>query len=125
MAGKYDGLRWGELVRFQTQGLPVKDGLEALPLEEQVLDLAAFLAKDAGYFAARAQQYFHQARGREWGGTTPPEQLLVEMRRSLAYFLAHLIMTAKYLDADVLDEFARWSAELGVALPEVAYHDSR
>ena len=65
--------------------------------------------------------YFHQARGRAWGGTAPPDQLLAEMRRSLAYVLGHLIMTAKYLDADLLQEYVRWSEELGVTLPEVPY----
>lgn len=121
MKGKYDGLQWGEIVRFQTDGLPGEDGLEGLPMEEQILDLAAFLSKDAGYFAARAQAYYHQVRGRPWGGQAPPEQLLQEMRRSLAFFLGHLIMTAKYLDADMLGEFVRWSEELGVTLPEVPY----
>jgi hypothetical protein len=121
MKGQYDGLQWGELVRFQTQGLPGEDGLEGLPLEEKLLDLAAFLSKDAGYFAARAQMYFHQVRGRAWGGTTPPDQLLAELRRSLAYFLGHLITAAKHLDADVLDEFVRWSEELGVTLPPTPY----
>lgn len=121
MPGKYDGLQWGEVVRFQTEGLPGEDGLEGLPLEEQLLDLAAFLSKDAGYFAARAQLYFHQARGRAWGGTTPSDQLLREMRRSLAYFLGHMIMAAKYLDADILQEFVSWSEELGVTLPETPY----
>lgn len=118
MKGKYDGHAWGELMRFQNEGLPVTDGLEGLPLEEQLLDLAAFFAKDAGYFADRAQQYFHQVRGREWGGTAPPEQLLREMRRSLAFFLGHLLVTAKYLEADVLQEYVSWSEELGVTLPE-------
>ncbi len=121
MSGRYDGIQWGELVRFQTQGLPGEDGPEGLPLEEQLLDLAAFLSKDAGYFAARAQAYFHQARGRAWGGTTPREVLLQEMRRSLAYFLGHLIMAAKYLEADVLEEFVAWSEELGVTLPEIPF----
>jgi len=83
--------------------------------------LAAFLSKDAGYFAARAQAYFHQVRGRAWGGSTPPDMLLQEMRRSLAYFLGHLIMAAKYLKADVLEEYVDWSEELGVTLPEVPY----
>ncbi len=108
-------------MRFQTEGLPGNDGLEGLSKEEQVLDLAAFLSKDAGNFAARAQAYFHQVRGREWGGGAPPEQLLAEMRRSLAYFLGHMIMTAKYLDADILTEFVRWSEELGVTLPPTPY----
>lgn len=89
------------------------DGLEGLPLEEQLLDLAAFLSKDAGYFAARAHAYFHLVRGRPWGGSTLPEALLKEMRRSLAYFLGHVIMAAKYLEADVLEEFVAWSEELG------------
>jgi hypothetical protein len=118
---RYDGLQWGELIRFQTAGLPGEDGLEGLTREEQILDLAAFLSKDAGYFASRAQSYFHQIRGRAWGGSTPPEQLLTELRRSLAYFLGHLIMTAKYLDGDVLQEFVTWSEELGVTLPETPY----
>ena len=39
------------------------------------------------------------------------------MRRSLAVLLGHLIMAAKYLDADVLHEFVQWSEELGVTLP--------
>ncbi|MGE5675979.1 MAG: hypothetical protein ACM3XM_19210 [Mycobacterium leprae] len=119
--GKYDGLQWGEIVRFQTQGPPGEDGLAGLPLEEQLLDLAAFLAKDAGFFASRAQSYYHQVRERPWGGSIPREQLLAEMRRSLAWFLGHMIMTARYLDADILAEFVRWSEELGVTLPEVAY----
>jgi hypothetical protein len=70
MAGKYDGHQWGEIYRFQTHGLPGTDGLEGLSREEQLLDLAAFLAKDAGYFASRAQQYFHQVRG--GNGAAPP-----------------------------------------------------
>jgi hypothetical protein len=121
MAGKYDGTQWGELVRFQTTGMPGKDGLEELRPEEQILDLAAFLSKDAGYFAARAQAYFHQTRQLHWGGATSPEQLLREMRRSLAYFLGHLIVAAKYLDADVMAEYVAWSEELGVTLPETPY----
>lgn len=121
MNGKYDGLQWGELVRFQTQGLPGEDGLEGLTPEEQVLDLAAFLSKDAGYFAARAQAYFHLVHGRPWGGAVAPAQLRHEMHRSLAVLLAHLIMAAKYLDADVLQEFVQWSEELGVTLPETLY----
>lgn len=121
MPGKYDGLPWGEIVRFQLQGLPVTDGLEGLAPEEQLLDLAAFLSKDAGYFASRAQQYFHQTRGMLWGGTAPSEQLLSEMRRSLAWFLGHIIVTSKYLGADVLQEYVTWSEELGVTLPEAPY----
>lgn len=85
------------------------------------MDLAALLAKDAGFFSGRAQRYFHKVRGLEWGGDVPPEELLKEMRRSLAWFLGHLIVAAKYLEADVLDEYVKWSEELGVTLPEVPY----
>jgi hypothetical protein len=123
MTGKYDGLPWGDLVRFQTEGAPGADGLEGLPLEEKLLDLAAFFAKDAGYFAARAQAYYHQMRERPWGGTAPPDQLLHEMRRSLAWMLGHLIGAARHLDADVLEEFAAWSAEIDAILPERPYAD--
>lgn len=119
--GLYDGLSWGDLVRFQTSGPAGNDGLEGLPREEQLLDLAAFFAKDAGYFAARAQQYFHQRRGRPWGGSSTPEQLEREMRRSLAWFLGHLIGAGKHLEADILQEFADWSAEIGMELPRVPY----
>jgi hypothetical protein len=121
VAGKYDGHQWGEIYRFQTYGLPGTDGLEGLSREEQILDLAAFLAKDAGYFASRAQQYFHQVRGREWGGNASQEQLLAELRRSLAYFLGHVLVAAKYLEADVLQEYVTWSEELGVTLPARPY----
>lgn len=121
MARKYDGTQWGELVRFQLEGLPGDDGLQGLAPEERILDLAAFFSKDAGYFAARAQQYFHQVRGQPWGGSAPPEQLLREMRRSLAYFLGHLIVAAKYLEADVMQEFVTWSEELGYTLPEAPW----
>ncbi|HWI66001.1 MAG TPA: hypothetical protein VNT75_29585 [Symbiobacteriaceae bacterium] len=119
--GKYDGHQWGELVRFQTQGLPVSDGFEGLSPEERLLDLAALFTKDAGYFAGRAETYLHKVRGVEWGGNTPPEQLLAEMRRSLAFFLGHVLMAAKYLEADVLKEYVTWSEELGVTLPEQPY----
>ncbi|HYF91236.1 MAG TPA: hypothetical protein VD969_03210 [Symbiobacteriaceae bacterium] len=121
MQGKYDGLPWGEIVRFQLEGLPVSDGLEGLAPEEQLLDMAAFLSKDAGYFASRAQSYFHQMRDLTWGGSTPPDQLLREMRRSLAWFLAHVIVASKYLGADLLQEYVSWSEELGVTLPETPY----
>jgi catechol 2,3-dioxygenase-like lactoylglutathione lyase family enzyme len=97
------------------------DGLAGLPLEEQVLELAASLSKDAGYFAARAQAYFHQVRGRPRGRATPPDLLAAEMRRSLAYLLGHLIMAARYLEADLLQEYVTWSEESGVTLPEAPY----
>lgn len=118
MSGKYDGLTWGELVRFQTSGAPGDDGLGGMELDEKLLDLAAVMSRDAGYFAIRAQQYLHQKRGLKWAGTTPPDQLLSEMRRVLAWMLGHLIGAGKHLDADVLEELAAWSAEIGAILPE-------
>ncbi len=119
--GRYDGTRWGDLVRFQNSGAPGEDGLAGLTLEEKVLDLAASLSKDAGYFASRAQRYFHHRRQLPWAGEVPPEQLLAEMRRSLAYVLGHVINAAHHLDADLLQEFADWSAEINAILPEAPY----
>lgn len=66
--GKYDGTRWGDLVRFQTTGAPGEDGFARLPLEEKLLDITAVLSKDAGYFASRAQRYYHHARTLPWAG---------------------------------------------------------
>jgi|GEM_PF-4826074 len=121
MTGKYDGIQWGELVAFQTTGAPGNTGLDGLPKEEQLLDLAAQLTHDAGYFATRAHLYHQQVRGLPWGGNTPREQVLAEMRRSLSFFLGHVINASKYLDADVLEEFVEWSRQIGAELPETPY----
>lgn len=119
--GKYDGTRWGDLVQFQTALARGEEAFEALPLELKLLDLAAIFSKDAGNFASRAQRYFHHDRNMPWAGDLPPEQLLAEMRRSLAHMLGHLINAAHCLEADVLQEFADWSAEIDLHLPEAPY----
>jgi hypothetical protein len=118
MTGKYDGLTWAELVEFQTSGAPGNDGLTDLPAEVKLLDLAAVMARDAGAFAIRAQQHLHQVRGLPWAGEKPPEELRTEMKRILAWMLGHLIGAAHHLDADLLTEFAAWSAEIDAILPE-------
>lgn len=119
--GKYDGTRWGDLVRFQNTGAPGEEAFAALPLELKLLDMAAIFSKDAGNFASRAQRFFHHDRNLPWAGDVPPEQLLAEMRRSLAYMLGHLINAAEQLDADILQEFADWSAEIDMIMPEAPY----
>jgi hypothetical protein len=116
--GKYDGTRWGDLVRFQNEG---EERLPRVALEEKLLEIAAVISADAGYFASRARRYYNHARNLPLAGDLPPEQLKAEMCRSLAYILGHIINAAHHLEADLLQEFADWSREIGLILPEAPY----
>ncbi|MBE3589568.1 MAG: hypothetical protein IMW98_01925 [Firmicutes bacterium] len=122
MPADYDGYTWAELYRFQTQTVP--DAVDPtywqrfrrMPLEVRLLDIAGMLTRDVGHFAIRAVQLQHASQGLPFG-TEDRERTLAEMRCALGWLLGHLIDAAAQLEADVVGEFAAWSAEIGVQLP--------